>query len=143
MSEANLPMTKAEAWSTLRALETAIETERTAPEDKPRLKWVHERLFRILDPKYAGVSLVSKAVDTDNAIKFRAAFTATSVGGSSILEESIEDAAHEKANERDDYPFIIQHLKEFASRWVTDDEFITVEFDTGAGTATVIPDNEK
>lgn len=33
----------------------------------------------------------------------------------------------------------MEELREFASKWLLDSEYITIEFDTEAGTATVVP----
>jgi hypothetical protein len=52
-----LQVSKHEAWAVVRALEIAGESDRTAKEDRGPLQWVHDRLFRLLAPDYAGIPL--------------------------------------------------------------------------------------
>lgn len=46
-----LQMSKAEAWSVLRGLAIAFDSERTEKEDRPRMSWAAARLLKILDER--------------------------------------------------------------------------------------------
>lgn len=52
-----LPLSHNEAWAVWRLLGEMAESDRVTPEDRPPLCWVHERLFKLLDPNFAGAPL--------------------------------------------------------------------------------------
>lgn len=70
-------------------------------------------------------------------MKFRVTFKTPDAVETAIMDE-LSPRIAESEDEKLDREDKIEELKEFASQWVKYDEYITVEFDTEAGTCRVV-----